>query len=345
MTGLVSRLKLGVVFQGPLISVGRSGKSLEGNVGDDWVEFDARPSLNRMFGALSKLGIPSVLGTWEGQPTDGLEMPAVMQKLPVELFGKYSEPSKFYQIASFKAGLDYLASVSDLTHVVKVRADVELNVFDLCTSLNEVFLDDSVAIAIPYIDTGKAWSIQDFYWAGGLELMKRISEECLIGPEVHKHVHQDFFWRFSSIALDEWNRAVFCRYGRPWTKSQWEEAVSRTLVLRPMSREIWSSLIWRGYDVESGAFSVGSDARNFQGETKVLRPPKLMRDCWLTDMIFTDNLSESRNLEFRNPNEINRLLKFIAGAEKALEPFVESPAVKTIAIQMKDKIFIRKSGL
>ena len=298
-----------------------------------------------MYKILSEAGIPAVLSTWEGEPTHGLQVPTVTQKLPVELFGHYSEPSKFYQVSSFKAGLKYLTRVSEVTHVVKVRADVEFNVYDFCASLREIFLEDAFFLAVPYLDSEKAWSLQDFYWAGRTELMQRISEDFLSGPEVHKHVHQDFFWRFSSIALDSWSRAAFCRFGRPWTRSQWEQCVSRTMALRPMAREVWGSLIWRGHPVESGAQAAGSDARIFQREGRGLRSPKLFGDSWLTDIVFTDNLSESRNLDFRKHRDRDRMLTLLAKLEKAWEPILESKPVKRIAIQVKDRLFIPKTGL
>jgi hypothetical protein len=248
------RNRLGVVLQGPLKSRGRDGKSLGNPVSSEMVDYDSVQLINWYKDQLDELGIPTVLSTWEGQDTSSVKMD-VIKSLPSELEGEpNASGSKYYQALSTLRGIQELTNNWDITHVLKIRSDLQLPLDKLIQSTETLMAQDDDRFWVPYFNTQDGpWTLQDFYFGGRATVVEKTLLFYLETPELHSYVHQDFFWKFAISNSADINVHFFPRFGRPWTRAQ-QDACRRALgVFSPLSLDVHKNLVWRGTPMgESG---------------------------------------------------------------------------------------------
>lgn len=259
----------GLVIQGPVISTGRHGGTL-GTSKKDSVTFDSRENISKYIEICKRLKTPIVVSTWVGQPTSGINC-SVLTLDPAEALtkvGEIREPNKYLQAFSTKAGIDYLKAFNPI-FVIKVRADLEIDLIPLVKQLEQVPKASSVGYFVPFMEPRKSWSLQDFYFAANFEVADYVWRSYLELPEFHSHVHQDYFWKIGFAIEQMLGRksppiSFFPVFGRPWTRKQKKFAKNIYELYTPLSKSIWISLTWRGKRISSSGIEHSSEMDFFE---------------------------------------------------------------------------------
>lgn len=305
-------LKLGIVFQGPLFSKGKSGSDF-GSSFANVTTFDCRELLAQQVPILRHLGIPFVVSTWDSEPNFDQEIPVIRSRLPREEASKLRESSKYFQMFSFTAGVDFLLQNYPVTHIAKVRTDIQLDLVRLYEDVSKTLIEDlQPSLAVPFIDPEKPWSMQDFYFAGSARVIRVLTDQYLSLPEMHEHVHQDYFWKFAASMAQQFDSSFFPRFGRPWTMQQ---QIANSQLLKfysPMSCALWNDLSWRGNRLPSWIKEIHSKRYLFLDhlEPRVSWPKSISLGTISLNLeraIFTDNARLEQFIKLGLIEEGNKL--------------------------------------
>lgn len=245
--------RIGVVLQGPTVSVGRHGGTMH-TPSEESVTFDCRPLISEYHQICKRLDVDLIFSTWNDQVVDGLDCSIIAgpASLPQILPGRlHAEPSKFLQILSSQRGVDALID-KGVDIVIKIRADLKIDVESLIADIRARTEFERDEFHVPFMDPQKPWSVQDFYFVAHAQTAKRVFNEYLALPEFHAHVHQDLFWKFGlSLCGGTQLRLFFPLFGKPWTQMQGDTALRIYRVFHPLSKSTWQSMTWRGQKISS----------------------------------------------------------------------------------------------
>lgn len=257
-------LRVGVVIQGPMVSVGKSGQT--GHLPDDAALRQGLATLHcganvlRLLEAFGSTPDCWVLSTWESEDTSVVEgeIPVVKSRDDTRSVrgrqGAWTRSNKLRQMFSFQQGVNHLARHERPDVVVKIRTDQFLRIDLLVTELRSLFgtSSESGVVAVPFEDPEAPWFLEDFYMAGDADRMRKILDAYLEdGSSFHHFAHSDYFFKFAFHLLPDLARSrpqdFFPYRGTPSSSSQIQlvsEAWHRAY--RPLQSEIWRSLEWRG---------------------------------------------------------------------------------------------------
>lgn len=246
--------EIGVVIQGPIQSFGRTLTDLNPRA------YDATGDIKSTFKEIENLGAGAVVITWSKQDISSfseLEKKKIVQigfpkkNILRVLRNDWNGNSKYRQYYSTLRGLQELKK-NGYKYILKLRTDNLVDVRSLFEFLEN--LDASVAnsyMFTPLINLDKPHMFYDFYAFGSLVKMEEFCNVILYQKERTTNVHFDVFFRWSKyvtgskFTLRDIN-LIYPKYPT-YTKNQLEfMRNSLAMVFRPLPKNIWTSLYWRG---------------------------------------------------------------------------------------------------
>lgn len=251
-----------LIIQGPIESVGRTGKSLHnpfGGVGlDNVVRFDSSATINEYISNYSTLFDLIVVSTWDSEDTSRLISSRNLHIIksqdnlrslhPYSRLSGYSGNNKYRQFHSMKAALEY-GELKGIQFAVKVRSDHSVNAANLLDSVSQ----HPDHLWFPKIGNRKNY-LEDFYIGGSVRNLMKMCDSMLNQKALHRSVHYDLFYKSVQV-LEEINfRNVFDFFPRThvWTVSQ-AKLISRANsdFFSYFPLEVWNNQIWRGEMIEN----------------------------------------------------------------------------------------------
>lgn len=246
--------EISVVIQGPIQSFGRTLTDLNPRA------YDATSDIKSTLQKIEWLGASAVVITWSDQDISSfseIEKKNIVQiKFPKKnilgsLRNDWNGNSKYRQYYSTLRGLQELKK-NRCKYILKLRTDNLVDVHSLFEFLGD--LDVSVAesyMFTPLINLDKPHMFYDFYSFGSLVKMEEFCNVILYQKERTTNVHFDVFFRWSKyvtgskFGLRDIN-LIYPKYPK-YTKNQLEfMRNSLANVFRPLPKNIWTSLYWRG---------------------------------------------------------------------------------------------------
>jgi hypothetical protein len=182
--------KIGLVIQGPLISVGKTGEQFYMTLeklreAGGAVHYDCRPNIRRIISEFGHFFDEIVVSTWESEVREGDSFPGVRLVAAPDPGGikrgntkHYKDNNKFRQFLSMQNGLLELEK-SGIDYAVKARTDTYLDLKKLLGSFLSGIEDHGAdAIFAPVIHK-PTFLLHDLYFASSLAAMKRFCEGVL----------------------------------------------------------------------------------------------------------------------------------------------------------------------
>lgn len=247
-------LKLGLVVQGPLVSEGRTGRSLRlGQSKNDWATYRCASNIARLVRHAKEAGYAEiVLSTWDSErhlvPQD-IGCDVIFSAPPIER--TRFRPTKLgnlpvndrKQLYSSIQGFNHLKTLG-VTHALKVRTDqwVDLAaiaaVFDLFKS----------RIVLPEKLIGREDYVNDFFFAGPIHELLLFSRASAEFVPVKKNIHNNLFYAYARtkglnlrFPLD-----FYWRRQNPVHKVTSLERYMWNRYFDVLPESILSGLVWRG---------------------------------------------------------------------------------------------------
>ncbi len=257
--------KIGLIIQGPLVSIGKAGHTLNIHPKDfkkeDLVRFDCRQNIKRIIKDFSKLFDAVVISTWENELKPGDQWPgAAVVSAPDpggHDYGSYKALNLYRQFTGIRNGLIKMREVADVDYVVRIRTDQYLNLQELLNSFYRYLNRKnyySEIICVPSHEL-HLHQLMDFYFASRPQAMKKFCDAVLAYNkyEFSKNIHYEmvlkpaFILYRNVIGVPDW--AYFPKnYPADGlgniTKEIFYFMLSR--VFAPLSFAVIKSIIWRG---------------------------------------------------------------------------------------------------
>jgi len=252
-------MKIGIVIQGPLMSVGRTSKTLswrelnKSNI----VNFNCVDTINGYFKKYSH-NYKIVCSTWENEETSIKEN--LISKVGLEniLFnidrtrplkkvndGILPQNNKHRQIYSTLHGLKYLKS-KGCEKFIKVRTDQVINIELISrqiTLLKNFF--------VPMKNNHDLVHMEDIYFAGDTDVSIKMFENYLNTKEMHQNVHYDYTFSFASFLMNKnFYFSKFYHKKNNFLKIIYKKNLELLWenYFSPLDGEVFKNYTWRGKD-------------------------------------------------------------------------------------------------
>lgn len=251
--------KIGLVIQGPLISIGRTGDKMrqsaerlqkEGGV----IHYDCRENINRIIREFGHLFDEIVISTWDNEvkPEDrfiGAKLVSQPDPGGIKQAGHYKDNNKFRQFLSTHLGLVELEK-GNIEYAVKTRTDIYLDFEKL---INSFFSNDTEKLGATVVHP-KTFLLHDLYFMARLPLLKKFCEAILsydrfeFIPSVHremilKHAYVEYR---NKIGAKEW--AYFPIYPPVGVNVETRKVFDYMFkhVYFNLDPEVFKKTLWRG---------------------------------------------------------------------------------------------------
>ncbi len=181
-----NNFKVALLIQGPLKSVGRSGKNACADLKNleigDVVSYDCRKSIKKLLKKYGHLFNQIILSTWDDEileyEDNSIEIYKFnknkVPKLPDKWWINDSYVSKnnmFYQFYGCLFGLKKIRK--DINYVIKIRTDLIINLQEIYDFLKENYEKDT--ILVPKFNS-KGTYFEDLYFAGNMKIIRKFLE-------------------------------------------------------------------------------------------------------------------------------------------------------------------------
>lgn len=266
--------RIGVVIQGPVISEGYTGSNWCRQHNKNKIKFesfDASSYILDSYLELKKYFDDVIVVTWNGQPINKLS--EVIPKIdlitidqPVEKLIKIKKKfvgswithnSKILQFYAVLHGLLELER-RGCTHAFKQRSDQKIHAKKIYDFLNKQFKNhnSSNKIFLPLAISDRLNWVQDFYFAGRLELLITLSKRIIFGRELYPLVHIDLFYKMYNLNKVMSKNISFGRTSQYFPKGRYEKMTyAQQLIIKTVwisnlgvfPKSIWFGLFWRGH--------------------------------------------------------------------------------------------------
>ena len=256
-------IKIGVVIQGPLLSRGRTGATVDipffKVTQNDIVNYNCIKNISDLFSRYAHKFDDFVCVTWDTEDTSELESKigkqAVMSIKDTTFFLPQKSSiitgnNKYRQFFSMLKGLERLAK-NGCIYAIKIRTDQSLDLSKMKTHLLKVLVEEKnlSRILVPCGSKQFPYEVSDFYFGGRTQYLIDLCKVFLDKPELFPNsVAADIFFKCAWWFNDgsEPINQSFTAAGFH-SKSQYfiiQSAWSK--IFRTFSRELYETLIWRG---------------------------------------------------------------------------------------------------
>ncbi|MBY6187985.1 hypothetical protein KUV89_15305 [Marinobacter hydrocarbonoclasticus] len=255
-------MKTGLIIQGPLLSRGRTGKTvgipLKQVTEQDVVDFNCVDTITRMVNECESRYDAIVVATWKTEDPALIE--ALAQRIGHERIlllednTKAIAPrtalvggnNKYRQFYSMLKGLEALEA-QGCELAVKVRTDQYGDYVALADQLEAAVKQGPEKVMIPWLDVRKPMHLVDFYFGGTTAHLKALCKRYFAKPEAYELVHLDLFyhwtWDIPTWALPFYKLLIGKRMNplnSAVIRTGWDNAFWLS------SRQVAQSLVWRG---------------------------------------------------------------------------------------------------
>jgi hypothetical protein len=253
--GSVTKLKIGVVIQGPILSIGVTGENSE------LVKFDSSDTVVLQYKAAQSLDCEVVVVTWNVEDTSKLIGIREIDILKLEdykhLFRNnfknqyFSGKNKFRQFYSTLNGVEELGK-RGCNFIVKIRTDQFLDLHNLISFI-ETFpnIMAQTSIFVPFLNPLMPNYVNDFYFCGTKNSMSIFCENFISSKELHQNVHRDIFYKWVRLRINNLNSPVCIPQLYPRTRSFTKKQLFLILSswrndFRVLPKAVYESIVWRG---------------------------------------------------------------------------------------------------
>jgi hypothetical protein len=253
----ISPSDIGVVIQGPIQSVGRVLTDLK------FRPYNSTADVKIMLQSIINLGSKPIVVTWQDQNIDEFSFNEKenIKKIPFprvtiwkSLMNDWNKNSKYRQYYSTLIGTLELKN-RGCKYVIKLRTDNLVDIHQLISfvlSLDPV--DAKKYFYSPLINLDKPHMFFDFYSFSTTSKMEEFCNVMLYEKERTTNIHFDVFYRWtkhelkSKYSLSDIN-LIYPKY--PFFTQAQLRLIREGLkeVFRPLPKEIWTSLYWRGEEL------------------------------------------------------------------------------------------------
>ncbi len=262
--------KIGLVIQGPLTSIGRTGANLhaspeqlkkDGGI----VHFDCRGNIQRVIEEFGHFFDEIVVSTWDnevkaGESFLGAKLVSAPDPGGIAQPGHYKDNNKYRQFISVLNGLNELEK-SGVEYVVKIRTDQYMNINGLLSSFFTSLETNQDRRAIyATVVCRPTFLLHDLYFASTLSSMKEFCQDILAYDcfEFISSVHREMVLKHAYLHYREFINVPDWAYFpisppngvNPATRKIFDYMFSK--VFFSIDPDVFRSTLWRGeyYEVE-----------------------------------------------------------------------------------------------
>tara|TARA_B100000161_G_scaffold260320_1_gene227186 strand:- start:59 stop:1033 length:975 start_codon:yes stop_codon:yes gene_type:complete len=256
--------KIGLLIQGPLLSIGRSGKSesldRRGINSKNIISYDTRKSLDIILKKYSHLFDQIVISTWNDETYEYKK-----EKVEVYKFNKSKVPKlpRLKSISNFHLSQNnmlnqYYGSFlgikkfrSDIKFIIKTRTDLIVNLQKIYDFMKFNYEDNT--ILIPKINNKGAY-LEDYYFAGSKKIIKSFFESVtqkdndgvrVYSESAHKNPLLKFAY-FKARTKFPFKEKYFKKYGHGSLEQYFILSYIFYSYFRPLPIDIAKNVVWRG---------------------------------------------------------------------------------------------------
>lgn len=255
----MDKKKIGLVIQGPLMSVGRTGDNLhaspeklksEGGI----IHYDCRPNIHRVIKEFGHLFDEIVVSVFDNQLQPGDVFPgAKIVSAPdpgsIHQAGHYKDNNKFRQFVSTLNGLNELEK-SEVDYAVKTRTDTYLP-FDKL--LESFFAGDTKKIGATVVHP-PTFLLHDLYFIAEFEMLKKFCEAILAYDkfEFISSVHREMILKHAFVVYREAIGVPDWAYFPAWPPGGVSKKTKKVFdymfknVYFSLHPEVFRQTVWRG---------------------------------------------------------------------------------------------------
>jgi hypothetical protein len=212
-----SEIKIGVLIQGPLSSIGRNGLTVnipffKLKIGDI-VEYDSTSDVLATVDLCHKLSMIPCLVTQGLDCMRNIKIPCKTIDIS-EDYSYYKERypardkinhvghNKYRQFNSLYRSLNFFES-QNVTHILKIRTDSPVDLVEFKHYMAENYAGQK--LVLPFIHKNKPYFFEDFFFLIKIQDVQALCENFLFGPEVAESVHLHFhiIFREFCCSIDE----------------------------------------------------------------------------------------------------------------------------------------------
>jgi hypothetical protein len=250
--------RVGLVIQGPRLSSGRSSLSLQQISDNSIIDFDCTETILRNYNTGKSLFNRVVVVTWQSEFNADLRLAIPTSDLIIlnpadvcENFPTGSFINRNKQVISTLTGIQELEK--SCKYILKIRSDSSfpLESFGefLKTDINEDF------IYVPYFDPANPNFINDFYFFGKSQLLKRMLNGLMPGSSLLENIHYDMFYtqlkpkRIKHYLTTRLTKHLLfilrnnAYLNKRFIKYSWNN------LFRVLPKDLYLSSTWRGYSL------------------------------------------------------------------------------------------------
>ena len=260
--------KLALIIQGPLESIGRTGKTMSNpffTLGKgDIINFNCEKNIIKIINEFGNLFDVIILSCWKNDKIskDLIEFKKLKicqnesfeeyysERYNKDLSPNFSGHNKYRQIFSTLKGVEKAASLN-CDYVFKIRTDCYLNLKICIETIKKNYKFFNKRIAVPYkIEDGEPF-LEDIYFSGNTQIIKSCLNSILNNYEIKKSVHHHIFysWLFELNKYFHKKSIFFNRFPLYSSLTKYDKLLDKicwNFFFTPLSKDVWSSLSMRG---------------------------------------------------------------------------------------------------
>ena len=258
--------KVALLIQGPLKSIGRSGKTSSVDLhkiqSSDVIAYDCRKLISELVNKYGYLFEQIILSTWNDEILEFEENSIEIYKFNKDKVPKgdksrawinnpyVSKNNTFYQYYGCIFGLKKIRN--DINHVVKIRTDQFINLEKIFNFMQKNYEKDTVLV--PKISLTKGPVFEDFYFAGSKKIINKFLDSIISKDKEGILLYSDspHINPLLKFAFAESKKTIFFeeKYYKKFGYGSLEQYVILFYIFnkyfRPFPFEIAKNMKWRG---------------------------------------------------------------------------------------------------
>jgi hypothetical protein len=255
--------KIGLVIQGALLSIGRTGDKLHQTPAElmkngGVIEYDTRENVNKIIKEYGHLFDEIVVSVFDNQLRpdeyfEGAKIVSAPDPGGIKQVGHYKDNNKARQFLSTLNGLLELEK-SGMDYAVKIRTDIHLDLTSMLGAFFEGIKDGNHSAIYATVTNPPTFLLHDLYFAAELKALKNFCEAILGYDrfEFISSVHRDMILKHAymfykdEIKVPEWAYFPIFPPGGVCKETRAVFDYMFKHIYRSLPEEIFRQTLWRG---------------------------------------------------------------------------------------------------
>lgn len=259
-------MKFILIIQGPILSIGRSGKTNSETEfkADSIIEFDTTENINKLVNKFGNLFEEIILSTWQSENTSLInkheKLNIIKNIEPISpIIGKFDNHvilnNKYKQIIGLKLGIESITiKESNDIYLIKIRTDQYIDLENLIDwiTINYNIINDKICVPhfrLSQLNNVVSPYIADFYWGGKKEKILTLCDSLLAynNFEFESIIHYDIFFKYALKKLKSIEKILLFTNSTKFTfqlYNYFQKIIFEEFYSFPF--EIYYNLKWRG---------------------------------------------------------------------------------------------------